>query len=362
MRVVVLGGAGNFGARIIRALAPDSSLQLLAASRHGNRVPGAEAVAPLHLDIWAADFAQQLAAASPDVVVHCVGPFQGQDYRVARAALQAGAHYVDLADGRDFVAHFADSLDAPASSTGRTAITGASTLPALSAAVVDALATDMERIETLEIVIAPGQKAPRGAATLAAVFSYLGRPFQSWRDGRWQPVHGWMDLRRVPLDVGMRWAAACDVPDLALFPQRYAPVQTVHFHAALEIGIEHFALWFLAGLRRMGLPIPMARWAPALDRHAGWLDRWGGPWGGMSVRVCGFLGGQKIERTWQLTVPALNGPEIPTLAAILLVQRLARGEALPSGASACMGFLTLADFAEPFKRWDIRTRVTEQQL
>jgi hypothetical protein len=362
MRVLVLGGAGNFGARIIRALAGDPLLELLAASRHGTKVPAAEAAVPLRLDMWAEDFGSRLVAAAPDIVVHCVGPYQGQDYRVARAVLQAGAHYVDLADGREFVVNFSGSLDAMARSAGRVAISGASTLPALSSAVVDELSRDMERIESLEIVIAPGQKAPRGAATLAAVFSYLGRAFPVWQDGRWQPVFGWMDLRRVPLDIGTRWAAACDVPDLALFPQRYTPVKSVRFHAALEVGIQHFLLWLLAGMRRFGLPIPMERWAPGLDRYAGWLDRWAGPWGGMFVCVQGSAGGRRIERIWQLTVPALNGPEIPTLPAILLVQRLARGEPLPAGASPCMGYLPLSAFSESFTRWGIRTRVSERSL
>jgi len=39
-------------------------------------------------------------------VIHCAGPFQSQDYRVALAAMAAGAHYLDLADGRQFVARF----------------------------------------------------------------------------------------------------------------------------------------------------------------------------------------------------------------------------------------------------------------
>jgi hypothetical protein len=50
-------------------------------------------------------------------------------------------------------------------------------------------------------------------------------------------------------------------------------------------------------------------------------------------------------RTWQLTAPALDGPEIPCMAAILLARRLARGEVLQSGAFPCVGFLTLSEFA-----------------
>ncbi|MGD9598474.1 MAG: saccharopine dehydrogenase family protein [Steroidobacteraceae bacterium] len=357
MRILVLGGSGNFGARIVRALAVDSSLELVAASRNGTRVPGAEDVPAVRLDMHAEAFAEDLKLLAPGLVVHCVGPFQGQDYRVARAALAAGAHYIDLADGREFVAQFGATLDAAARSAGRVAISGASTLPALSSAVVDSLRTSMEELESIEVVIAPGQKAPRGAATLEAVFSYLGRAFAVWEEGQWRSSFGWMDLRRVELLFGRRWAAACDVPDLALFPKRYSPVQSVQFHAALEMGIQHFFLWGLAALRRVGIPVPMARWAPALDRHAGVFDRWAGEWGGMSVRVRGKVNGCAEDRTWQLVAPALNGPEIPTFAAVLLARRLAKGESITSGANACMGYLDLAAFREEFDKWGIRTSV-----
>ena len=43
------------------------------------------------------------AASSPQVVVYASGPFQGQDYAVARACVRVGAHCIDLADGRAFV-------------------------------------------------------------------------------------------------------------------------------------------------------------------------------------------------------------------------------------------------------------------
>jgi hypothetical protein len=85
MRVIVLGGAGNFGARIIRALRGDPTIDLLVAGRRSIFVPGAEDVAWAVVDIGAPDFSQQSRALSPQLLIHCGGPFQGQDYRVANA-------------------------------------------------------------------------------------------------------------------------------------------------------------------------------------------------------------------------------------------------------------------------------------
>jgi hypothetical protein len=361
LRIVVLGGAGNFGARIVRALRADPSIDLWVAGRRASSVSVPEDVPGVLVDIDDEGLAQRLEALSPGLVIHCVGPFQGQDYRVANAALAAGAHYLDLADGRRFIAEFAARVNEQAVRAGRVAISGASTLPALSSAVVEELRTGLSSIETIEVTIAPGQRAPRGKATLEAVFSYLGRPFPVWRRRRWNQAWGWMDLQQIRLDIGRRLAATCDVPDLELFPARYAGVQTVRFTAALEFGVQHLTLWSLAALRRVGLPFPVTHWAVALNGLSGMFDAVAGEKGGMRVSVVGDRsgGGGRVRRTWQLTAPAMDGPEIPCMAAILLARRLARGEVFQSGAFPCMGFLTLSEFAPEFARWKITTRVEE---
>ena len=76
-----------------------------------------------------------LMARRPDVVVNTIGPFQTADYRVAEACIEAGIHYIDLSDSHQFVAGIAQ-LDDAARAKGVAVITGASTVPALSGAVV----------------------------------------------------------------------------------------------------------------------------------------------------------------------------------------------------------------------------------
>ncbi len=349
----MLGGTGNFGARICRTLAEDADLEVVAAARG--------ATAQLRIDADAPDFASRLKAAAPDVVIHCAGPFQGQDYRVALAALEAGAHYLDLADGRDFVARFAQAVHRQAIASGRVALSGASTLPALSSAVVDDLAGRFGRIDELHVAIAPGQRGQRGAATIAAVLGYCGRAFKWLSDGEWRDAWGWQELRRLRFaGAGVRWAAACDVPDLELFPDRYRSLRTMQFRAALEFSVQHFALWLAAGLRRCGIPLALERWSAPLDRAAAALGGLAGDKGGMLVSVVGEKrDGARARIEWHLTVAASKGPEIPSLPAILLARRLAKGQLAKAGAFACMGFLRLADFEPEFRRLGISTSIEE---
>jgi saccharopine dehydrogenase-like NADP-dependent oxidoreductase len=357
MRAVVLGGYGNFGARICRALADSSGMEVVAAGRTARGARSAQ------LDLALPDFPERLKALSPGIVIHCAGPFQGQDYRAAAAAISAGAHYIDIADGRDFVARFAAHNDAAARAAGLLAISGASTVPALSSAVVDSLAGRFRQVAEIQVSIAPGQRAPRGTATMAGVFSYAGKSFKWLNDGAPVDARGWQELRRLRFaGLGTRWAAACDIPDLELFPARYPGVRTVQFRAALELGIQHIALWLVAALRRAGLTLPIERCAGPLNRLASLLDVFGSERGGMLVSLVGTRAdGSRARVEWHLTAGANHGPEIPCMAAILLARKLARGEMTVRGAHPCMGFLTLSEFEPEFGRWGITTVVEEHE-
>lgn len=118
-------------------------------------------------------------------MIHTAGPFQGQNYQVPRHVAAAGAHYIDLADGRRFVCDFAANVDAQFRAAGLAAVSGASSVPALSAAVVDHLSAGWQRLKSIDICIAPAQSAPRGRATLAGVLAYCGEPIPVMENGQW---------------------------------------------------------------------------------------------------------------------------------------------------------------------------------
>ena len=101
MKVMVLGAYGNFGARISRALDGDSRIELLVAGRDGQKAAAfAAALAGraqgVSVDMHGAGFAQSLQDHQVGLLIHTAGPFQGQDYAVARACAQAGVHYIVL--------------------------------------------------------------------------------------------------------------------------------------------------------------------------------------------------------------------------------------------------------------------------
>jgi len=224
MKTVVLGGYGNFGARICRALALRPEIELIIAGRNqaraarlANNIGGRATAATID----AADpaLSQQLRSLGAELVIHTAGPFQQQGYAVPLATAQAGAHYIDLADGRRFVCDFEHACGDAFRRQGRTAVTGASTVPSLSSAVVDALSAGWRGIDRIDVCIAPAQTAPRGVATMAAVLDYCGAPINVWEDGAWTVRYGW-DAPQAETFLGMRprRGALCDIPDLEIFP------------------------------------------------------------------------------------------------------------------------------------------------
>jgi hypothetical protein len=352
-RVLVIGGYGFFGARLVERLSLQSGLHVIVAGRSAGQAaalvdrlrPDAQAtLGAIAIDAQSDELASWLDGLRVCVVLLASGPFQGLDYRVALACTAAGVHYIDLADGRDFVAGIA-AVDIAATAAGICVLSGASTVPALSCAAADELTRGWRCVDTIDMGISPGNRTERGLSTIRAVLSYCGRPIPH-ADGA--TVTGWLRTRlhRYPAPVGWRALSACDVPDLALMPGRYPGQPRVRFDAGLELLVLHLGTNLMALVARLGL---VRDWAAHAVRLKRWSDRFiafGSDAGAMHVTVQGLDGaGRPARRTWTLLAAGGDGPWVPTLAAAALVRKLAAGQAPAIGARPCVGELTLEDFA-----------------
>lgn len=188
-RVLVIGAGGVFGSRLCEGLLRHG-FEVVAAGRDIGRAeavagrlraafPGA-VVESAALDTNTLT-PEALTATGAAIVADAAGPFQRAESATARAAIDAGLHYVDLADGRLFVAGFA-RLDAAAKAAGVVALTGCSSTPALSNAVLDRLTKGWREVVSVEAAISPGVRAPRGLSVMQAILSWLGRPVRVFAD------------------------------------------------------------------------------------------------------------------------------------------------------------------------------------
>lgn len=348
MRVLVLGGYGNFGAVIAEILTRDPAFEVVVAGRDGAAaVAFAARIGAMGARIDARDpqLRERLGDRAPHLVISTAGPFQGQDYGVARAALACGADYIDIADGREFVCGIG-ALDGEARALGRLVVSGASSAPALSAAVIDRYAGEFTVLREIDVGISASAKVP-GLATVTGVLRYCGKPVSQWRDGAWVEVRGWQGLRphRFVDPPMKRWICDCDVPDLQLFPQRYPGVRSVRFGAGVEFLAVQLGIWALAALARAGIVRDVSRLASPLRRIGGALQFLGTGRSAMFVQLRGVgPDGRERVRKWELAAEGEDGATVPCLAAVALAKKMARGELAQRGAMPCIGLLSLDEY------------------
>ena len=362
--ILVLGGYGGFGARLSRRLAALGH-EILVAGRNLDRATafclGLDRCRPIIAD-RDHDIAAILAEHSPALVIDAAGPFQDSGYHVPSACIAARIPYLDLADGRDFVAGIGE-LDAAARATGVAVIAGTSSVPALSGAVVRHLANGMDEVTAVEMAISASNRATAGPSVAKAIMSYVGRPIRLWRGQRMTVGHGWQDMRTECFALAdgtvlRRLTGLADVPDLQLLPGRLPGRPAVSFRAGTELGFQNRGLWLASWLVRW-------RWLASLRGLAGALlsiqritGRLGTDRSAMVVRLFGLADGRRIERRWTLIASDGDGPEIPTLAAALLADRIVSGKTDP-GARDAGAALELSDFDASFAALAIRHETRE---
>jgi hypothetical protein len=372
LRILIIGGYGTFGGRLAQLLADDAGLTLLIAGRSRKKaetfcksMPFRAQAVPTAFD-RNGDVETQIAAAAPDIVVDATGPFQayGSDpYRVVRACLARGVDYMDLADGSDFVAGIRE-FDAAAKEKGITILSGVSSFPVLTAAVVMELSTAFSRLDTVVGGIAPSPYAGVGLNVIRAIAGYAGKRVALIRNGRHVVGHALTEAMRYTIAPPGRLPlrstrfSLVDVPDLQALPEIWPTLNSVWMGAGPVPDILHRALNGLAWLVRIRLLpslLPFAR----IFHHAINILRWGEHRGGMFVRIEGMSkGGDAIERSWHLLAEGDDGPLIPSMAAEAIIRRrLSYGTRPAPGARPASGDVTLAEYERLFARRTIHTGV-----
>ncbi|MFB4193645.1 saccharopine dehydrogenase NADP-binding domain-containing protein [Streptomyces carpaticus] len=193
--IAVLGASGEVGRHAVAALARAGVGPLLLGGRRPEAVSTEEAGPGARVMAVDATDPAALArfCAGSRLVLNCAGPSYLFKETVARAALAAGADYVDVL-GDDPVAEALAAAGAPAA--GRTAVLSAGTVPGLSVLVprhVLALIGSGEPPATALTVHAGGLE--RATPTVAADIllslttggvggERFGHPLAAWRDGR----------------------------------------------------------------------------------------------------------------------------------------------------------------------------------
>src|SRR5262249_13491711 len=191
------------------------------------------------------------ATAGARIVINASGPFQAKDYSIPEACIEQGCHYIDLGDGREYVAGISQ-LDEKAKARGVLVGFGASTTPAITSAAVVELRQLVPKIRSIKVALNAGNRNPAGVSTIASILAYVGRPVRVWQNRQWQQIPGWGlgEFINFPQPVGRRRVQLCDVPDLELFPRLF-DAHNVVFKAGIELTLFNYLIGGLGQVRRL---------------------------------------------------------------------------------------------------------------
>ena len=364
-RVLIIGGYGNFGSFIARMLAKEDNIQLIIAGRSEAKatVFSSSLEAKNKAEATIVDInhklSESLVSIKPDVVIHTSGPFQEQSYHVAEACIKQGCHYVDLADARAFVIGITE-LDARAKEKNVLVCSGASSVPCLTAAIIDKYKGEFHKLEEVEYAIATAQLTNRGLATILAVLSYAGKSFTTLIDGKMQNVYGWLGLKFCKFwRLNLRPLGNCDVPDLGIFPKRYPDLKTIRFRAGLELKILHLVLVVLSWLVRIKIITSIQPLSKILLRVSFLFDPLGKDNSGFYMNLSGVdEGGNDKKINFDLVAHHGDGLCIPSVPAIIMAKKLANGDITKTGATPCLDLITLDEYLEVLSEFDIQWETT----
>lgn len=376
LTILLVGGYGTFGGRIVELLEDEPRLSLIIAGRSMEKAAAycrgrekAKAnLAPTFFD-RDGNLAVQLEVLKPDVLIDASGPFQayGADrYRLIEACIARKVHYLDLADGSAFVAGVNDFDDA-ARMEGIWVLTGVSSFPVLTAAVVRRLSSGMARIDTIHGGIAPSPYAGVGENVIRAIASYAGQPVPIRKDGRITTGHPFTEQIRFTIAPGGRVPlrstlfSLVDVPDLVALANLWPQARTIWMGAGPVPELLHRALVAWAWLVRLRVLPSLSFLAPLMHVAMNHL-RWGEHRGGMFVAVQGAAAdGTPLKRSWHLLAEGSDGPLIPSMAVEAIVRRVLDGHVPTPGARAAVRELELDDYERLFERKTIYTGLRDDR-
>jgi NAD(P)-dependent dehydrogenase (short-subunit alcohol dehydrogenase family) len=349
-KIVILGGYGTFGSLIAEQLAR-SEAQLVIAGRDVSK--GQAFADSLQAGFVRCDASDRSSlrdtVEGSHLVINAAGPFQATDYSIPQTCIENGCHYIDLGDGREYVSGIAQ-LHESALAHGVFVCVGASTTPAVTSAAITELRTHFSELRSIKIALTAGNKNRAGVSTIASILAYVGVPVRVWQGGKWSERPGWSmgEVINFPSPVGRRRVQLCDVSDLELFPPLFG-AESVVFKAGVELTVLNHAIGVLGHLRRIRPSLNL----PALARSLVSVSQLFKPFGTFAGSFGVWVTGDTDQEKNLAFVAPRNGPRVPTAPAVLLARKLLAGAIPGTGAFPCVGYLSLAEFADYLAQFGI---------
>jgi saccharopine dehydrogenase-like NADP-dependent oxidoreductase len=294
MKVLFLGGAGDMARAMVDLMLEEDDLEQvtladLDVERAKERASGSDMrFSGLALDIT--DRATLLNAMKRhDLVLNYAGPFYRFERPVAEAAIEAGVHYISIAD--DYDAYLSVSeLDNQARAAGVKIMSGFGNSPGLTQILAKKGYLAMEKPSRIAVNWAGGANEAVGPSNILHVLHLMSGKTLQWRDGHEEYVPCGKGRKTVdfPEPIGRIPTWYTGHAESVSLPRNLPGLDNVSVHGG---AVPVFDFQLVAFLGRLGLTttherrvrvlkaftpiLPLFQSPRAPDKSAGRVEAWG---------------------------------------------------------------------------------------
>ncbi len=315
--ILVLGAYGLVGRELIGMLVDKTGATVIASGRKADRLAavtkGLDEGRVVRRVLDASDApALAAACAGASLVINCIGPYIESGAAVARAAIESGASYVDFASEQVHYERL-QGLDAAARDKGLFLLTGAGSVPGLSAVLVLVAESRIGAIESIEILYAQRgmPSADGGLGSLMTGVLEAGFTPVALRDGQRVPVRLGENRKRFTLPSPIGEAELIGFPSLeTLTLSERLPVRSIASYwffgeippilfTLIRALKPHRRPWAYRLLRRL------AEWAMRREYERGVAK-------GVEIDALLRVSARREGKGWQATLRFPEGGGVPT--------------------------------------------------
>ena len=238
--IVVLGGAGDMGSRIVRELIASKEVNVIIADFREDKAKqlleefnDKERHSTIFVDANNHHLLKEVIA-NGDVVVNAIGPFYRYARKIASAAIEVGIPYIDICDDDDAMVEIL-SLDRYAIRKGVTVITGVGWTPGISNILAKKGTMLLDEVHDIDMTWVGGTADSEGVAVISHVLHAINRDTPMYLDGQWQNVPALSGVEEVefPEPIGKVKAYYVGHPEPITLPQYIDGVRNVRLRGYL---------------------------------------------------------------------------------------------------------------------------------
>lgn len=341
--VVGVGQMGQSALSILLEQLPEATF--VAIDRSAAAVDRAASLAPDRITPRVADVnASDFSLTGIDVVVNLSGPFFTGSDAVARAALAAGANYVDIGDDLEATETII-ALHDEAIAAGVSLVTGAGLSPGISNWFAARLLDENPEADGIQVVWVTHETDPGGLAPLRHMLHMAVSPCPVWSDGAWTSTPGFSPTTagtfKFPAPLGEVEAYNTAHPEPLLLSRHYPQLSYAGCKGALQPG---WANAVFSSLGRIGFGYTDLKIAVGDEQVEPAEFLWKLLWARHDAR------GAKTSPSSAMTavlVQALRGDEV--LGALALTDDAVMSRA--TGLGAAVAALVMLDRKPPAGAW-----------